>query len=267
MMIEKKIRDEGIKMVCQKLEDAHPRCELLFLVVSGSHAWGLERADSDIDLRGIYQDSTKNVLKLHSGSDTVEFTEGNYDVQLYEVKKFLNLLCKHNGNMVNLLLLPTPWRSVAYVSWSVLATKFLTRKLRFYYRGYAESQRKRAMSQRGGKALIYTYREMFSGLYTMHYGMMEHDFMKLWREAQSRGWYGKGLLDMYFPDPKQGVSDEGWHQFYSEWAELCIKLDIEAEKSPLPETFDGIDICNQLLLSLRLAQLDKEKFYEHTTRD
>ena len=111
------------------------------------------------------------------------------------------------------------------------------------------------MSQRGGKALVYTYREMFSGLYTMHYGVMEHDFMKLWDEARRLNWYQRGLLDKYFLDPTQEVTDEGWHQFYSEWAELCVKLDEEAERSPLPETFDGVESCSQILKQARLLNL------------
>ena len=113
------------------------------------------------------------------------------------------------------------------------------------------------MSQRGGKALIYTYREMFSGLYVMHFGTMEHNFIKLWNEAKNQDWYGQGLLDKYFPNPTQEVSDEGWHQFYSEWENLCIKLDTEAENSPLPENYNGVASCNKILQNLRLMNLEE----------
>jgi len=246
-------KNEAIELVEQKLASENRR--LLYLVVSGSHAWGLERPDSDIDLRGVYQDSTIKILGLHRGRDTVEFSEGKYDVQLYELEKFLNMLCNHNGNMVNLLWLPDELMVTLTLPWAQLAQIFMTRKLRLYYRGYAESQRKRAMSQRGGKALIYTYREMFSGLYSLKYGIMEHNFKKLWQEAIKRKWYVSGLLDKYFLNPAQEVTDEGWRQFYAEWAELCIKLDKVAEKSPLPETFDGVDTCSELLRERRIYDL------------
>ncbi len=111
------------------------------------------------------------------------------------------------------------------------------------------------MSQRGGKALVYTYREIFSGLYALRYGSMEHDFKKLWDEAKKQGWYSQGLLDKYFPNSVQEVTDEGWREFYVEWEELCLKLDTEAEKSPLPETFDGVDLCTQILQERRLSDL------------
>ena len=233
--------------------------ELLFLAVSGSHAWGLEQPDSDVDIRGVYQDPTTKVLGIYKGDDNMEFNDGIYDVQLYELQKFLRLLCNHNGNMVNLLWLPEPSIFSIGVPWGFLAQKFITKKLRFYYRGYAESQRKRAMSQRGGKALIYTYREMFSGLYTLRYGVMEHNFMKLWDEAVKNNWYQGELLGQYFPDPSQEVTDEGWHKFYSEWDKLCIVLDEEVEKSSLPLTYDGVKDCTDILVSQRLLNLFSEK--------
>jgi len=244
---------EGLRVVKDKLDGSNRR--LLYLVVSGSHAWGLDRPDSDIDLRGVYQDPTTKLLQLNKGKDNIEFSYDDYDIQLYEIEKFLRMLCNHNGNMVNLLWLPKPIAITLHVPWAGLARQFLTQRLRYYYRGYAESQRKRAMSQRGGKALIYTYREIFSGIYTMKYGVMEHNFMKLWDEAKKQGWYTGSLLDRYFPDPTQEVTDEGWHQFYSEWGELVTKLEEETNQSSLPETFDGLDECNCILKQLRLYNL------------
>jgi len=227
--------------------------QLLYLALSGSHAWGLEREDSDIDLRGVYQDPTEQVLSLRPGKDTIEFSVGKYDVQLYEVKKFFNMLCNHNGNMVRLLWMES---FVEYpdVPWFNLARLFMTKKLRNYYRGYAEGQRKRAMSQRGGKALLYTYSEMFSGLWAMYYGTMEHDFVKLWDEAYRKGWYDGSLLVDYWMNRhrQKEITVEGWHRFYSEWEQLCDVLDRLADESYLPESYDGYELCNKLLLKLRV---------------
>ena len=250
----KEIIDKGRSLIAEKLDSR----QLLYLVVSGSHAWGLQRPDSDIDLRGVYQDPTVKVLSLHKGSDTVEFSEGVYDVQLYEIEKFLRMLCGHNGNMVNLLWLPNPIVADPSFPWDKLSRRFMTKKLQHYYRGYAESQRKRAMSQRGGKALIYTYREMFTGLYTMRYGVIEHNFMKLWNVALRNNWYVGSLLSKYFQNPTLEITDEGWTKFYSEWDDLCAVLDKEADNSPLPETFDGVQMCSELLVKLRLTNLEEK---------
>ena len=199
------------------------------------------------------------VLGLDKGRDTIEFSDGLYDVQLYEIEKFLNMLCRHNGNMVNLISFSKPIICSLTVGWVGLAKRFTTKKLRYYYRGYAEGQRKRAMSERGGKALIYTFREMFSGLHTMHYGYMEHDFKKLWGIAVKNRWYTGDLLEKYFPDPTQNITDEGWRRFYAEWDELCVVLDKETESSSLPETHDGKAECSQLLQRLRLIDLHREE--------
>ena len=83
------------------------------------------------------------------------------------------------------------------------------------------------------------------------------DIIKLRDEAQRQDWYSGGLLDKYFPCPTQEVTDEGWHNFYSEWGGLCVKLDEEAEKSPLPESFDGVDLCTRMLQKLRLMDLER----------
>jgi len=247
------VTTQGLPLIERKLTERDNK--LLYLVISGSHAWGLSKPDSDIDLRGIYQSPTKRVLGLHKGKDTIEFKDGLYDVQLYEIEKFLSMLCKHNGNMVNLLWVPQP----IFVSDEILnesrtlAGFFLTKKLRFYYRGYAESQRKRAMSERGGKALVYTYREMFSGLYTMYFGSVCHNFLDLWHTAEKKGWYKGSLLGRYYPVTNQEVTDKGWHQFYSEWYTLCEVLDKVVSESFLPDTYDGLEYCNKILLRLRMA--------------
>ena len=191
--------------------------------------------------------------------DTVEYTipfdNTQLDIQLYEVGKFLGMLCNNNGNMVLLLNTPFNFYKFPVLPWGDLRGLFITKKLVNYYRGYAESQRKRSLSQRGGKALIYTYREMFEGLHVMKYGRMEFDFKKLWDIAKENNWYPEGLLDTYFYAPTKKVTSDEWEQFYSEWENLCIKLDEEKDRSKLPDSFDGHDYCDDLLRDLRLWYL------------
>ena len=253
----------GMQLVQTKLAESNQK--LLLLAVSGSHSWGLQRPDSDFDLRGVYQESTLNVLDINKPRDTVEFTDGLYDVQLYEVEKFFKMLCGHNGNMVMLLHLPDFLYEDDFIFWRNLGHSFLTKKLRFYYRGYADSQRKRALSQKGGKALIYTYREMFTGLYLMKHGTVCFDFNKLWREAEHDGWYVDGLLYKYYPNHRQyfpagtqNITPDEWNKFYIEWEKLSELLDKEAEKSSLPDAYDGYDICNTLLRGLRIQNIREE---------
>ena len=96
--MDKLFRD-GVDVVKTKVRENGGR--LLYLAVSGSHAWGLNRPDSDVDFRGVYQKPTFDILDLHKGRDTIEYTKGIYDVQLYEIEKFFRMLCNNNGNMVS----------------------------------------------------------------------------------------------------------------------------------------------------------------------
>ena len=61
-MEHKEIISDGVSLVHSRLRE-HNR-KLLYMVVAGSHAWGLERPDSDIDFRGIYQEPTMKILGI-----------------------------------------------------------------------------------------------------------------------------------------------------------------------------------------------------------
>lgn len=116
----------------------------LFLCVTGSHLWHLNRPDSDLDIRGIYLDPLEKVLSLHTGRNTIEALGilGDCDIQMYEFGKVLKMLNDHNGNLVEMLLSPTAFYSALgypsydYSWWHDLASKYITKKLANYYRGY-----------------------------------------------------------------------------------------------------------------------------------
>lgn len=228
----------------------------LFLCVSGSHSCGLERPDSDIDIRGVYLDHTSKVLGLHRGSDTVEGELNNIDYQCYELGKFLGMLSKSNGNMVRILLSPYVLYSVPTIDWVRLGRRHLTKALKNYYKGYAFAQRKRAMSDRGGKALIYTFREVFEGISLMRKGYPTFDFLELWQWCVFQGFYPEdGLLNKYFGEPHKEVTDEGWREFYAEWDKLCEHLEVETKASRLPDEPNCFEELNAMLIEWRLKGL------------
>lgn len=232
---------------------------VLFAGVTGSHAWGLGRPESDVDIRGVYVKPTRAVLSLHPGRDTVERLRrdanglSESDVQFYEIGKACHMCLAHNGNLIELALSPSVFYATTEgTTFREIAKKFLTKKLANYYRGYATSQRRRAAQNRGGKALVYTYREIFAGIWLMREGYIEYNFRSLWQHVEESGVYHSTLLPRIFNRPKvELVGQEEMQHFEREWDELQVVFDASVRGSPLPESYDGYNELNDLLLHVR----------------
>lgn len=173
----------------------------------------------------------------------------------WEVEKFLAHLLKHNGNMVELLLTPEHLRMVWGAGYPLveIAPKFLTRALAPYYRGYAHSQFKRAQQQiRTGKGILYTYREMYAGLWLMRTGELVFPWAELRAKVEGEGLYRSELLDGVTMD-RTLVSDDVVMAARTEFESLTEVFDKAVEASTLPRTYDGFPIANRYLLHQRSA--------------
>ena len=78
--------------------------KLIFQVMSGSRAYGLARAGSDEDWRGVYQASTESLLGLHAPKEHVEFPP---DQQYWELTHFARMCLNGNPNVMELLWIPS----------------------------------------------------------------------------------------------------------------------------------------------------------------
>lgn len=246
----------------------------LVLSVTGSHVWGLDTPESDLDIRGIYVSPTRKVLSLHPGKDTIEGLnqiDGNTDLQMYEIGKAFRMLLSGNGNLVEMLLSPTVFYDAGETAWRSIAERCLTRRLAAYYRGYYHSQRKRAMENRGGKALLYTYREILSGIRVVSGGSIIYNFQDLLT------WFEK----TYYPLPlaREHLERGCWREpmscgkiweFEQTWSKLAGLLDEAVVISPLPESVDLAEELDDVLWQLRLKDIGfctpscraVERFYE-----
>jgi hypothetical protein len=227
----------------------------LIMVVTGSHSWNLARPDSDTDVRGVYGWSTPRALSLYPGRDNIE-GNGDVDFQAYELAKALRMLCAANGNVVEMLHNPLV---VHNSEWGerlqTLARHFLTKRLAGYYLGYADSQRKRAMRNRGGKALIYTYREMYSGLVVMAEGRIIFDFTNLRPLAEAR-WLKSDVLAWAMENRYTPTTEAIMDAFAAEWEELSRLLIQERDASRLPEREPAVvrDLCDAELYDYRMTE-------------
>jgi predicted nucleotidyltransferase len=238
----------------------------VLLCVTGSHMWNLARPDSDLDIRGIYLTHTYDFLGLHGKSDTLELRGGDapgaLDGQFYEMGKVFNMLLNHNGNVVEMLLSPTVFyvnkEILSASAWRVIAKQALTKRLSNYYTGYYHSQRKRAGRNRGGKALVYAYRELMAGTWLMRTGTIIYDFKQL-HKLYSDAYGLPKHLDGFLQPDRYTVpqSDAELSIFEQDWLEMSEIMKTETSLSKLPEDIDtdgGTDF-NQLLTDIRLQEL------------
>jgi hypothetical protein len=250
--------NEELKDYCMalpaKIEDEYG-VTVLLLGISGSHMWGLDRPDSDVDIRGIYIKPLKQVLSLTPGRDTIEATlHDRYDIQLYEIGKALTMLNNNNGNLVELILSPTIFYHPLDIMFDKIAMQYVTKELFYYYRGYYESQRKRASLNRGGKALLYTYREIMQGIYLMRTGKIINNFVQLKHQYKTTIGDYPELVDKYSDRSLWGryLDDVELLQVKHDWDILSQMLEMERNESKLPEKYDGTAELIELLYSTRM---------------
>ena len=229
--------------------------KILIAGVSGSHMWGLNTPKSDIDIRGVYLAPLKQVLSLEPGADTIEATWDDVDIQFYEVKKAFNMLNRNNGNLVELILSPTVFYDTKDVDWQNIARSYVVKSLYRYYKGYYHSQRERASRNRGGKALLYTYREVMQGIWLLRKGEIVHNFHELKRKFEQE-FFKLAHLEQCIPRENwnKPVSEPELRAFEAEWEALCGILEREYKSSSLPDIYNGYDKLNEMLLKLRIEQ-------------
>jgi len=93
----------------KRIADTHPH-PLLFATVSGAHLYGFPSPDSDWDLRGAHILPLDGVIGLNDPEETIERMEVvdgiELDLVTHDVRKFLRLLLKPNGYVLEQLLSP-----------------------------------------------------------------------------------------------------------------------------------------------------------------
>ena len=121
---------------------------LIFEVVSGSHSYGLQSAESDTDLRGVYAIPANERISL---PETVEeIGDEKQNEKYFELKKFFLLASQCNPNIIELLWTPEDCiRLCTPVMEKIIASrdKFLSQKAFDTFSGYAYSQIRKASGQ------------------------------------------------------------------------------------------------------------------------
>ena len=152
----------------------------LFWAVSGSHLYGFPSADSDIDLRGCFLAPLAALVGLRPPTETVEPTgefEGReVEAVSHEAGKYLRLMCKHNGYVLEQVFSPLVAHGADFLArLRPLAQRCVTRHCYNHYRGFLHTQRKLFDKEEAkrAKTLLYAYRVALTGVHLLETGEVQ----------------------------------------------------------------------------------------------
>ena len=119
----------------------HLGSNILFLTLSGSHAYGTNVEGSDIDIRGVA--GSPETLGFNHFEQAID---NRTDTVIYAVNKFVSLLAQGNPNIIELLGNdPELYVNMTPEGQMLLDNKelFLTRRVAYSYGGFANDQLRR----------------------------------------------------------------------------------------------------------------------------
>jgi hypothetical protein len=230
---------------------------LLFATVSGAHLYGFPSRDSDVDLRGAHLLPAAEVVGLRTGPETLSRTwdrdGAEVDLVTHDLAKFLRLLLRRNGYVLEQLLSPlVVTTSAAHAELVGLAPACLTRHHADHYRGFATTQR--TLFGRTGelKPLLYTLRVLLTGIHLMRSHETVADVGRLAGVVPEAPPYLADLVAAKragehdrFEGPQDRVADDVTHL-------LGTLADAQAATS-LPDAPSARPALHDLLVRLRLS--------------
>jgi len=240
----------------QRVIAAQPR-PLIFVTVSGAHLYGFASADSDFDLRGVHCLSLDESIGLEVKGETLEWTgtpDGlEIDLVTHDVRKFMQMLLKRNGYVLEQLLSPLVLHTTPeHAELVSLAPGCITRYHAFHYLGFAETQwglfRKETPPRI--KPLLYTYRVLMTGIHLMRTGQIEANLVRLNEQMQ------QSHVDDLLRQKREGVENQtmtapavDFHE--REYLRLAALVRQEHERTALPELPSSRSAVNELLIRIR----------------
>lgn len=167
----------------------------------GSRAHGLHTEESDYDYRGVFVESTSDMLSIGYKSHPTSWLEGKEDQTSYEIGHFLNLACKSNPSILEVLVAP-----VQEVTWEGEELRALfpyvwnSTDVYNAFLGYSKNQQKKFMDDKDGRTHKYAVayiRVLIMGIQLLTYREMSLEVPENWREnllSIRNGHFSKGII-------------------------------------------------------------------------
>jgi hypothetical protein len=177
-------------------ENEHLNDNVILLGLGGSHAYGTENENSDLDIRGCALNSKQEILL---GRDFGQVVDIATDTTVYSFNKLVTLLVNVNPNTIELLgMKPEQYLYVSPIGQELLDNRkmFLSKKCVYSFGGYANQQLYRlrqksahAMGQADLERHILKTLEHMQTNFNSVYSQMSDDSIKLYIDDSERDGY------------------------------------------------------------------------------
>lgn len=231
----------------------HP---FVFVTVSGSHLYGFPSQDSDFDLRGTHVLPGESLWKLDDPRETEEPKHdtdiGLVEIVTHDLRKFVRLLLKRNGYVLEQLTSPLVIRTTpAHRELLDLVPGVLTRNHYHHYRGFYHTERKEydRSEPRSVKKLLYAYRVLMTGCVLLREGLVEANLQNLNKRFDYR--FLDELVEIKKSGERVGIPDDS--SYVRELERLEAEMDRAYEESKLPEQPSVREVLNELIIRVRRA--------------
>jgi predicted nucleotidyltransferase len=230
--------------------------DALFVTVSGAHLYGFPSLDSDVDLRGCHLLPLEPLIGLRVPAETREakLEHAGQEVELvsHEAGKYLALLCKHNGYLLEQVFSPLVVSGQDFLDrLRPLARRCVTRGCHHHYRGFLHSRLKALEGQevKQAKSLLYAYRVVLCGIHLLRTGEVQSNLPELNRHFNLP--FLDDLIRRKQAGERAGLTGLDW-----EWHRVNLvhweqQLDQAYAESTLPDEPPWEEM-NRFLVELRL---------------
>lgn len=131
----------------------------IYLVKHGSQAYGMATENSDLDIKGVCIPPKEYYLGVHPTFEQSEFSnkhknpekKDEIEAVIYELRKFIKLAAECNPNIIEVLWVdPSDYIIVHPLAEKLIDNrhKFISKKAKFTFSGYAHAQLKRIKNHR-----------------------------------------------------------------------------------------------------------------------
>jgi hypothetical protein len=237
------------------------RLPLLWLALSGAHAYGFPSPDSDLDLKGVHRHPARALLGLQDPPKSVDWLgvwEGReYDFSSNDLGQAALLLLKGNGNMFERFLGPYPLATTpAGHRLQALAEEALSKRVFQHYGGFLramelEYRTEAAKGLRRAKRLLYAYRVALTGIHVLATGELVTDVRLLFER------YGFPEVDALLKAKRERESGTIFEtdepRYLEDIARLARDLEVARSRSPLPEEAPNRRALEEFVIEERLS--------------